>query len=89
LTVTAFYAVPVSFPLKKRELALQCKLRPLVKPDADNVIKIVCDALNGWAYYDDKQIVEIIFKKFYGAIPCVNVEIIDVTSDQRIDGNGD
>lgn len=27
------------------------------KPDFDNVLKLVCDALNGIAYQDDKQIV--------------------------------
>ena len=29
---------------------------PTLKPDADNIAKAVCDALNGIAYKDDKQI---------------------------------
>ena len=29
---------------------------PTLKPDADNIAKAVCDALNGIAYHDDKQI---------------------------------
>lgn len=29
---------------------------PTIKPDTDNIAKIVCDALNGVAYHDDKQI---------------------------------
>lgn len=33
------------------------------KPDIDNVIKIVCDALNGVAYDDDKQILKLIAYK--------------------------
>ena len=28
------------------------------KPDADNVLKIVMDGLNGVAYEDDKQVVD-------------------------------
>lgn len=29
---------------------------PMLKPDADNIAKAVCDALNSVAYKDDKQI---------------------------------
>lgn len=29
---------------------------PTLKPDADNIAKVVCDALNSIAYKDDKQI---------------------------------
>ena len=34
------------------------------KPDIDNIIKLVFDALNGVAYDDDKQIVKVQAKKF-------------------------
>ena len=30
-----------------------------VKPDADNIAKLVLDALNGYAYADDKQVVRL------------------------------
>lgn len=32
--------------------------RPAVYPDLDNYLKLVWDALNGWAYKDDGQIVQ-------------------------------
>jgi Holliday junction resolvase RusA-like endonuclease len=32
---------------------------PVRKPDLDNVVKLVCDALNGAAYRDDAQIVAV------------------------------
>lgn len=35
------------------------------KPDADNIIKIIADALNGVAYNDDKQIVMCSCGKYY------------------------
>ena len=38
---------------------------PTLKPDCDNIIKCI-DALNGLAFKDDKQIVEIEFKKHWG-----------------------
>ena len=47
--------------------------RPTKKPDADNVIKIITDALNGIAYDDDRQIVALMFEKFYAEIPHVDV----------------
>lgn len=30
---------------------------PTLKPDADNIAKAVCDAINGIAYRDDKQVI--------------------------------
>ena len=40
---------------------------PTKKPDADNIAKVVCDALNGVAYKDDTQIVSLHIKKSYTA----------------------
>ena len=34
------------------------------KPDADNIAKLVLDALNGVAYDDDSQVVELTVKKW-------------------------
>jgi Holliday junction resolvase RusA-like endonuclease len=48
---------------------------PIVKPDADNIIKIICDGLNTVAYKDDKQIIDIYFTKKYSDRPRVEVEI--------------
>lgn len=36
----------------------------LVKPDVDNIAKAVLDALNGIAYDDDSQVVELTVKKW-------------------------
>lgn len=35
-----------------------------IKPDCDNLAKAVLDALNGIAYDDDKQIIELVVRKF-------------------------
>ena len=52
------------------------------KPDIDNVIKAVMDGLNGKAFKDDSQIVEVIAEKTmrtHSAEECVlfNVEVIN------------
>ena len=48
---------------------------PTKKPDADNVVKIICDALNDVAWADDAQITVLHFEKRYGAIPYAEVII--------------
>lgn len=63
--IGAFFATPKSWSKKKREQALLGNLYPTCKPDADNIAKAVCDALNEVAYKDDKQIVECVIRKRY------------------------
>jgi Holliday junction resolvase RusA-like endonuclease len=53
-----------------------------IKPDADNIVKGVCDALNGVLYTDDAQIIELHVKKFYtdAANPvgiCLTIEEVE------------
>lgn len=60
------YAIPKSTPKKKREMMLAGKIRPMVKPDVDNCLKSVMDALNGHAYIDDKQVILTRCIKRYG-----------------------
>ena len=38
---------------------------PLKTPDGDNILKIVCDALNGLAWKDDTQVAEMTVRKRY------------------------
>lgn len=75
MKVDAFYSIPRSASRKKRAEMLGEKLRPTKKPDADNILKIIADSLNGIAYYDDSQIVSCEIHKYYGEIPQVNVTI--------------
>lgn len=39
---------------------------PIVPPDLDKLVRAVGDALTGFAYVDDKQIVSLLAKKSYG-----------------------
>lgn len=50
----------------------------IVKPDVDNIAKLVLDALNGLAYADDKQVVGLMTIKkdrFRDVEPCTEVTI--------------
>lgn len=45
------------------------KVKPTIKPDLDNYIKAVLDGLNGLAWVDDSQIVNISATKEYSLEP--------------------
>lgn len=62
-TIIAYFAVPKSYSKTKRLDCVLNNLRPTKKPDIDNCIKIILDSLNGIAYKDDSQIVEVIAVK--------------------------
>lgn len=63
--IIAYYKIPKSYN-KKRVQAIKDGLeKPTKKPDADNIGKIILDSLNGIAYKDDSQIVELRVIKRY------------------------
>ena len=65
LYVLAQFEIPKSWPKKRREAALVGEVFP-GKPDIDNIVKIVADALNGVCFEDDAQIIEVMARKKYG-----------------------
>lgn len=71
-----FYrAVPSSWSKRKQADALAGVIRPITKPDSDNLFKSVTDALNGVIYHDDAQIVDQQCSKFYAVEPRVEIVI--------------
>lgn len=76
IIITAFLGIPKSASKRKQMLMTSGALFPMKKPDLDNVMKIVCDALNGIAYKDDAQIVNAkICKRWSSEMPSVWVTI--------------
>jgi Holliday junction resolvase RusA-like endonuclease len=57
--------IPKSFSKQKHKDALEGRLYPTSKPDLDNIVKLLADALNGIVYKDDKQIVDMFVNKVY------------------------
>lgn len=58
---------------------------PCVRPDLDNYIKAVTDAMNGEFWKDDAQIIRIYARKCYGAMPLIKVEITKNGHDKWIE----
>ena len=73
--ISAYYKIPDRTSKKKLEQMVSGQIRPIKKPDTDNIIKIIADSLNGLAYKDDSRIVSVVCTKYYGTIPRVVVRI--------------
>ena len=74
-TIDAEFLIPKSFS-KKKQAALDgayCSK----KPDCDNIAKSILDALNGIAYDDDSQIVELTVRKYYTGLGEVAILILE------------
>lgn len=79
--ITAGYAIPKNTSKRKMEKMISGDILPTKKPDADNIAKIICDSLNGVAYKDDKQIVNIRISKVYMQEPRTIVMIGRMEAD--------
>ena len=73
-------AIPASWSGKKRRAALASEVFPTTKPDCDNTVKAVFDGLNGVAWRDDVQVIDLVVFKRYAETPCVRVQINAVTA---------
>lgn len=86
VAITVLRSVPKSFSKKKRELALKREILPTQKPDLDNYIKIILDALNGVIWEDDKQVCILTVAKFFSDNPRIELQISEMNT-WIIDGN--
>lgn len=66
-----FHSIRKSWSKAKREAAYLGRIVPTIKVDADNCLKAFCDALNGVAWIDDVQVVDVRLTKRFSTEPCV------------------
>lgn len=71
------FAVPKSYSKKKREACLNGRIMHTKKPDTDNIVKAVLDALADAAFADDSQVVKVTAEKIYAEEPFVEVKIYE------------
>lgn len=84
ILIRSYYPIPKSVSQKRANLMRTGKIRPTIKPDYDNIGKIVGDALNGIAYRDDAQVVDGHVIKYYSDLPRVEVTIEEVSTDEGL-----
>lgn len=75
LEVYIFRPIPKSFSKKKAAEAEHGLLRPTSKPDVDNYLKGIKDALKAVIWKDDSQVVDVYAGKFYSVKPRIEVTI--------------
>lgn len=87
MDLRAHMPIPASWNKARKEAALLGALRPVGRPDIDNIIKVIADGLNGIAFADDAAIVSVSGSKVYAAgepFVCVTIKSISSHSVPEI-----
>lgn len=74
MKIDFFFKIPKSWTKKKKEEAKW----HTSKPDTDNLVKSIKDALNGVAYKDDSQVCYIQARKQYARFEGIKIEIQNI-----------
>lgn len=74
-TCISYMPIPKSMSAKERILAEKGLIRPISKPDWDNLGKTYSDMIQGTLLLDDSLIVEGVSKKFYSFKPRIEIHI--------------
>lgn len=75
VSIIAYFDIPKSTSKKKEAEMLKGNISPTKKPDADNIIKIVLDAMNKFAFKDDTQVTKLEIEKKYDKTPRIYIKI--------------
>ena len=70
-----YYPIPSSMNSVDKIISELGFIRPISKPDWDNVAKAYCDMIQGTLLYDDSLIIEGVSKKFYSIKPRIEIRI--------------
>lgn len=74
LEANFYFSVPKSFSKKRKEELLG---KPhIIKPDCDNLMKLLCDAMNNIIYKDDCLIYNLKTGKYYSEKDLIKISII-------------
>ncbi len=75
VSIAASFNIPKN--TKKQEIGkmLDNSISPTKKPDIDNIVKIILDAMNKFAFKDDTQITKLNVEKKYGTEEKVSIII--------------
>jgi len=71
---TVWYSITKS---KSNKIKAAMAGKTMKKPDCDNIVKIICEALNGITYKDDQQITVAQIRKKYADVPRVDVRLME------------
>lgn len=75
VTIIAYFDIPKSTSRKKEAEMLSESISPTKKPDVDNIVKIILDAMNKFAFKDDTQVTKLEIEKKYAKSPKIYIKI--------------
>lgn len=75
VTIIAYFDIAKSTSKKKEAEMLLQNVSPTKKPDIDNIVKVVLDAMNKFAFKDDTQVTKLEVEKKYAKIPSIYIKI--------------
>lgn len=75
VSIIAYFEIPKSTSKKKEAEMLSNNISPTKKPDIDNIVKIVLDGMNKFAFKDDTQVIKLDVEKRYAENPRMYIKI--------------
>ena len=78
ITLDFTFAPPKSYPKYKVKEIMSGKIKFTKNVDVDNLAKAIMDAINGVAYEDDRQVIELNVRKQYGEKDAIHIKIKEV-----------
>ena len=78
LVTTFFMPIPKSTSKKKKAEMMRGEIKHVKKPDVDNMLKFVCDCLNGIVWKDDSQVYIKHAAKIYSDNPMTRITVFEI-----------
>lgn len=75
ISMIAYFSIPKATKKSMLEDMLEDKISPTKKPDIDNIVKIVLDSMNRFAFKDDIQITKLEVEKKYALEEKIQIKI--------------
>lgn len=75
VSIVAYFAIPKSTKKSDINDMLENNISPTKKPDIDNIVKVILDSMNKFAFKDDIQITKLEVEKIYGIEEKIYIKI--------------
>ena len=75
VSIIAYFSIPKNTKKSDINEMLENNISPTKKPDIDNIVKIVLDSMNKFAFKDDTQITKLEIEKRYGLEEKIYIKI--------------
>lgn len=75
VSIIAYFSIPKNTKKLDIKEMIENNISPTKKPDIDNIVKVILDSMNKFAFKDDTQITKLEIEKKYGLEEKIYVKI--------------